>query len=78
MSGRFQGSCFVVHGFRPIEMSARLTPKHDMFLCRFTPRPILPMCGNLCWATSKRVIHLRLVAEITLGVILMLFQNLII
>jgi hypothetical protein len=58
MSGRFQGLCFVVHDFQLVETSTRLPPKHDMFLCWFVPRLALFVCGNLHYATSKRVTHL--------------------
>jgi hypothetical protein len=51
MSGRFQGLCFVVHGFQLVETSTGLPPKHDMFLCWFVPGPALFMCGNLHCAT---------------------------
>ncbi len=67
----------MVHDFRPVETNVELPPKHDMFLCQFALRLLLLVCGNLRRATSKRLTHLQLVAEIMLGEILMLFQILI-
>jgi len=57
VGGRFWGSCFKAHDFRPTKIGARLPLKHDMFLCRFVPRLTLLVHGNLCWATLKQAIH---------------------
>jgi hypothetical protein len=56
-----------MHGFQPAEMYVGPPPKHDMILCRFALRQLLPMHGNLRRITFKRAMHLRLVAEITSG-----------
>jgi len=34
MGGRFQGSCFVMRGFRLAKMNAKPPLKHDMFSCQ--------------------------------------------
>jgi hypothetical protein len=37
----------MARGFRLVETSVGLTLKHNMFLCQFALRPLLPMRGNL-------------------------------
>jgi hypothetical protein len=67
MGGRFRGSCFVVRDFWIVVTSTGPPSKHDMFLCWFPSRPMLPMHGNSRQATLKQTTHLQLVIEITSG-----------
>jgi hypothetical protein len=64
VGGRCWGSCFKVHGFQPSKIGARPPLKHDIFPCRFVPRPTLLVHGKLCWATLKQAMHFWLVVEI--------------
>ncbi len=43
----FEGSCFEARDFQLAETSDGLLPKHDMFPCQFTLRPMLPV-GCVC------------------------------
>jgi hypothetical protein len=54
----------MTHGFRLVEMNVEPLLKHDMFLCRFAPKPPLLVRGNLRWVTLKQTMHLQLVIEI--------------
>jgi hypothetical protein len=68
MGGKFRGSCSKACSFWLAEINTKPPPKHDMFLCQFALGPALPVRGNPCWAALKRVTHLQLVTEITLGI----------
>jgi len=58
-------SCLMVRNFRPVEMSAGPSLKHDMFSCRFASGPPLHVRGNPHQVTLKQMMHFWLVAEIT-------------